>query len=485
MEHGVALQLTVQRLTRLIRQRRAVFYGLRGLCWGLAAAVVPVLLRSVIGRPALLVAAALAAGGLLAGLLYGLLLRVPRGDVARLADRTFGLHDRIATALELLAAGERGSLAAHAIGDAAAQVGGLDLRRAAGWRWPREVRLLPVPVLALAVLPYLPPLPIPEDLVPPLRSPEEKEQKEEKAGAPEVAERPIAKKNERAERVELQERDYQQRPNPNPEQARGDLAAVFKDTSVAQKRPDFSSFLKQGDDRLRMLERPDALPDLQRDFTQTPYKVMFRKSRELMSGMDPNRLSKERMRQLLEEMNRMGRRGSSGGEGDFGQELMEGAQALEEGQMNRALDAMERALNKMRAMEDRERGSKGLDGGRDRGGRGKDGARGRGGENDPDFGEGEGSLPGKGTNPGWRGDPTQRLGQNPIDMGVEGQGRKGRKEAYDTNMIGRGAQNPSRLPYMRVYSQYRKMMEDALAKESIPLDYRTQVKDYFQSLEER
>jgi hypothetical protein len=146
---------------------------------------------------------------------------------------------------------------------------------------------------------------------------------------------------------------------------------------------------------------------------------------------------------------------------------------------------MERALNKMRAMEERERGGKGLEGSRDRGGKGRDQGRGRGGEADPDFGEGEGSLPGKGSNPNWRGDPSGRLGRDPIDMGVEGQSRKGRKEAYDTNLTGRGALNPSRLPYMRVYSQYRKMMEDALAKENIPLDYRTQVKDYFQSLEER
>jgi hypothetical protein len=70
-------------------------------------------------------------------------------------------------------------------------------------------------------------------------------------------------------------------------------------------------------------------------------------------------------------------------------------------------------------------------------------------------------------------------------MGVEGQLRKGRREAYDTNMFGRGAQNPSRLPYMSMSGQYRKQMEDALAKEAIPLDYRTQVRDYFQSLEER
>ncbi len=486
MEQGVALQLTVQRLSQLIRQRRAAFYGLRGLALGLGLAVIPVLLRSVLGSIALPVAGGVVLVGLLAGLGYGLLLRVPASDVARLADRTFALHDRLATALELARSDDRNPLAAFVIRDAVAQVGGLDLRRAVPWRWPREARFIPIPVLVLAGLPYLPPLPIPEEFMPPLQTAEEKEQKEEKTGAPQAAERPVAKKAEQAQRVELQEREYQQRPNPAAETARGDLAAVFKDTSVAQKRPDFSSFLKQGDERLRMLERTDSLPDLQRDFTQTPYKVMFRKSRSLMSGMDPSKLSKERMRELLDEMNRMGRRGQPGGEGDFGQELMEGSEALEQGQMGRALDAMERALNKMRSMEDRERGGRGLEGGRDRGGQGREGRGGRGGgENDPDFGEGEGSLPGKGSNPNWRGDPSTRLGQNPIDMGVEGQSRKGRKESYDTNMIGRGAQNPSRLPYMRVYSQYRKMMEDALAKESIPLDYRNQVKDYFQSLEER
>jgi hypothetical protein len=483
MEESAALQLTVRRLARLIRQRRAVFYGLRGLAWGLTAAVVPVLLRSLLGQWSLPLAGAVAALGLLAGIVYGLCLRVPPGDVARLADREFGLHDRLATALELLRLRDQAPLAQSAIRDAAGRTPGLELRRAVPWRWPRELRFVAAPILALVALPYLPPLPVPDELFPPLQTAEEKEKKEEKAGAPQVAERPLAKKTETAQRVELQEREYQQRPNPAVEPAKGDLAAVFKDTSVAQKRPDFSSFLKQGDERLRMLERTDALPDLQRDFTQTPYKVMFRKSRELMSGMDPSRLSKERMRQLLDEMNRMGRRGQPGGEGDFGQELMEGSEALERGQMDRALDAMERALGKMRAMEDRERGGKGLDGGKDRG-QGRD-RGGRGGAEDPDMGEGEGSLPGKGTNPNWRGDPTQRFAQNPIDMFAEGQGRKGRKESYDTNMVGRGAQNPSRLPYMRVYSQYRKMMEDALAKESIPLDYRTQVKDYFQSLEER
>ncbi|MGH7266425.1 MAG: hypothetical protein ACREMB_16505, partial [Candidatus Rokuibacteriota bacterium] len=283
MEQNAALHLAVKRLTRLIRQRRAVFYALRGLAWGLALAVFPILLRAVIGAPAFAVAGGLAAGGLLVGLVYGLTLRVPRPDTARLADRTFGLHDRLATALELVAAGEMGPLATAAVRDAGGRLGGLDLRRAVPWRWPRELRYVPVPVLVLAALPYLPPLPVPEDLFPPLTPAEEPAKESEKAGVPQVAERPVARKAERAQRVEIQDRDYQQRPNPNPEHPKGDLAAVFKDTSVAQKRPDFSSFLKQGDDRLRMLERTVRLPDLQRVFTQTPYKVMFRKSRSLMS----------------------------------------------------------------------------------------------------------------------------------------------------------------------------------------------------------
>ena len=488
MEHGRAIRLTVQRLRRLVRQRRALYYGLRGLSWGLVLAVLPVALRTLLGPRAWPIAAGLAAAGLLLGLLYGLALRVPSTDAARLADRAFGLHDRIGTALELLGRPARASLEAAAVEDADTAAGALPLGRAVPWRWPREARFLPVPVVVLALLPFLPPIPVPDVHMPSISPAADEEKKSEPAGPPQAVERPTAKKEERAERVELpQQKDYAQRSSTDREQAKGDLSAAFKDTSVASKRPDFNSFLKQGDDRVRLLERVDSLPDLQKDFTQNPYKVMFRKSRNLLAGVDPRQLSPEKLRELLQEMNRLGRRpgAGGGGEGDWGQEMSEGQEALDKGQMSRAVEAMERALDKMRAMEDRERGGKGLDGGRDRSGRGRDGRGGRGSDEDPDFGEGQGSLPGKGTNPGWRGDPTNRLGQNPLDVGVEGQMRKGRKEGYDTNLIGKGVQNPSRLPSLSVVAQYRKMMEEALAKESIPLDYRTQVKEYFQSLEER
>jgi hypothetical protein len=68
---------------------------------------------------------------------------------------------------------------------------------------------------------------------------------------------------------------------------------------------------------------------------------------------------------------------------------------------------------------------------------------------------------------------------------LEGDVREGQMEAYDTNLSGQGAENASRLPYMDVFSQYRKMMEEALTKEPIPFNYREQVKEYFRSLEAR
>jgi hypothetical protein len=488
MPHGAALGLTISRLTRLIRQRRALFYGVRGLVWGLCLAIVPVALRATLGFWALPAAGGLAAGGALAGMLYGMLLRVPPMDALGLADRAFDLKDRLATAHDLLGRTDRGALADAAIADAEGHARDIALGRAVPWRWPREARIFPAPVLVLAVLPYLPPVPIPDVSMPSFTPGTEEEKKPEAAGPQQAIERPTPKKTEKVERVEMQDRDYQTRPNPESrEHAKGDLAAAFKDTNVATKRPDFSSFLKQGDDRIRLLERVDSLPDLQRDFTQSQYKVMFRKSRSLLSGMDPRQMTPEKLRQLLDEMNRMGRRPGSGagGEGDWGQEMMEGAEALDQGQMSKAMEAMERALQKMRAQEERDRGGKGLQGGRDQDRDGRRGGSGRPGEDEPDFGEGQGSLPGKGTNPGWRGDPTTRLGQNPLDIGVEGEMRKGRRESYDTNMLGKGAHNPSRLPSMSVVTQYRKMMEEALAKEAIPLDYRSQVRDYFQALEER
>jgi ribonuclease E len=264
----------------------------------------------------------------------------------------------------------------------------------------------------------------------------------------------------------------------------GDLSAIFKDTSIAGKTPDFNAFLKKGDERIRMLEQIDRLPDLQRDFTQSQQRMVFQKAKALRGGLKGEQFSPDKLRELLKEMERLGRKGDPGYSGD----LSEGMEALEQGQSDRAMEAMERALNKLRAMEEKGQNGKGLRGGREderRGGR--KGERGQGGSpgDEGDWPEGEGSLPGKGKSGSPKGDPSQRLRTNPFDVGVEGEARAGRKDGMDTNLVGRGGNVPSRLQYMGVLGQYRKQMEEDVAREQVPRDYHGQVKDYFKALDER
>jgi hypothetical protein len=231
----------------------------------------------------------------------------------------------------------------------------------------------------------------------------------------------------------------------------------------------------------------DRLPDLKRDYTQTQQRMIFQKAKSLRGGIDPKQFSPEKLRELLNEMERLGRKGGSGG---WSGDAMDGMEALEQGQTDRAMEAMERALAKMRAMEERGQDGKGLRGGREgdrRGPGGRERGPGQGGApgEEGDFPEGEGSLPGRGKSGNPKGDPSQRLRADPFDVGVEGEARPGRKDAMDTNLLGRGGNMPSRLHYLGVIGQYRKMMEESIAREQVPRDYQTQVKEYFQALEER
>src|SRR5919109_1408982 len=160
-------------------------------------------------------------------------------------------------------------------------------------------------------------------------------------------------------RPAFEERDFAARSAAGAPAAPGDLSAIFKDTALSGQRPDFNSFLKKGDERLKLLERMDRLPDLQSDATTSQYKMVFRKSKELRSGLRPDQISPQKLKELLQEMERLGRKG-----GSWGGDTMEGMEALEGGQPDKALEAMEKALNKMRAQEEAERGGKNLRGGR-------------------------------------------------------------------------------------------------------------------------
>ena len=485
MAHSEALDRLVQRVARQVRLRRGEYHALRGFFYGAVAGALVLAFKSLLGFWALPVAGGLALLGLVAGGLWGLCQRIRPDDAARLADGAFGLQDRVATALEWAGRPDRTPLVEGLVADTIARVQALPARKIVRRLVPRETWWLPAPVLVALALAVSPPLPMPSGRLPDLSVGGDAQETRERGDLAMLDQdrRPIPK--DAMKQKAFEERDFNQRnAGTGASPTAGDLSAIFKDTSLGNQRPDFNSFLKKGDERLKLLEQVDRLPDLQSDFTQSQYKMVFRKSKALTGGLSPDKISPQKLRELLEEMERLGRKGGANWSGD----AAEGMEALEGGQPDRALEAMEKALNKMRAMEEQGRGGKNLRGGREKesgAGRDKNRGAGGGGPDEQDFGEGEGLMPGKGKSASPKGEASQRVRANPYDVGVEGESRKGRKDGYDTNMTGRGGKMGSRLTYLGVIGQYRKMMEDAITREQVPRDYHTQIKEYFQSLDER
>jgi hypothetical protein len=480
------LKAAVADVSKQIRVRRAEFYGLRGLFGGAFVALLPLILRDSLGWSGFLWAGVCLAGGALAGAVTGFLMPLPAGEAARLADRGYGLQDRVATALEWADRPDRTPLVDALVADAVARVQAMEGRRVVPRRIPREARFVPVPLVLGIALALAPAIPLPQGALPSLSGGrlDDEEKAQERAGSLESQERPRGAKREDARRAEVQERTFGPRAGAGGATQPGDISALFKDTSLAGQTSDFNAFLKKGDERIRMLEQIDRLPDLQRDFTQSKQRMVFQKAKSLRGGLKGDQFSPDKLRELLREMERLGRKGDPSYQGD----LNEGMDALEGGQSDRAMEAMERALNKLRSMEEKGRDGKGLRGGREderRGGR--RGERGPGGApgDEGDWPEGEGSLPGKGKSANRKGDPSQRLNSNPFDVGVEGEARSGRKDGMDTNLVGRGGNVPSRLQYMGVLGQYRKQMEEDIVREQVPRDYHGQVKDYFKALDEK
>ena len=482
MTPDAALDRLVRRVSAQVRWRRVEHYALRGFFWASLPAVALLALKGGLGALAPSVAGALLVTGALLGAIWGGLKRTNRADAARLADRAFGLEDRVATALEWAQRPDRTPLVDSLVADATARVEQIQPRHIVRRILPREARFLPVPMVIGLALTLAPALPLPSPRLPDFSSGGQEEDKEQRGGSGSLEERSKAEARERLRPPTFEEREFQARSGASTASTAGDLSAVFKDTSLSSQRPDFNSFLKRGDERLKLLEQVDRLPDLASDFTTSQYKMVFRKSKALTGGLRPDQISPQKLKELLEEMERLGRKGGNW-QGDVG----EGMEALEGGQTDRAMEAMQKALDKMRAQEEASRSGKGLRGGRDneRGGGRGDRRGGEGGGEGEDFGEGEGLLPGKGKSPSPKGEASRRLQANPYDVGVEGESRRGRKDGFDTNMTGRGGPMASRLHYLGVIGQYRKLMEDAITREAVPRDYHTQIKDYFQALDER
>ena len=481
------IRTTLCSLSRRLRLARALAAGARFLVMGLALALVPLFAKGLYPTVGPVVAAGLVGGLALLGVLYGLLAPLPVAHAARLADRRLNLKERLTSAHEHLSAPAAGT--ADATGMARAQLAetGARLReiRAQGafpLRLPPEARwVAPIFALALALF-LLPPLP--------LRLPatggdssdregktDEEEQAREKSlqqklATPAVPDKLFPK---------TKEREVQRGPL-SPREQTGDLAAVFQDTKMSQQRPDFGSFIKQGDERLKLLARPESIPDLSRDFTQSPYQVMIRRMQEQVRSGRMQGLSWDQIERLLSEMGQSAQRFGGSGLPD---DLMSELQQEGGGSTDKMMDALSRALNRLRDRDEagRGKGQNLREAPGQQGGSGQE--RGQGEQGQSEDGGTGGSLPGTGKSLQTKGDPTPRIGGEKQESMLGGELREGPMEAYNTNLSGPGTQNPSRLPYMDVFSQYQKMMEEALTKEPIPFNYREQVKEYFRSLENR
>ncbi len=479
MDDRELIRSTLRRLSRRLRFVRAATAGSRFATAALVVALVPLLLKGALPPAWPWIAGGVVIGLAAVGVLFGAALPVRPIHAARLADRRLGLKERLTASVEHLSTPGIPDMVRAQLAETATRIRDLRLAGAFPLRLGAEARIAgPVAALALA-LALLPPLPLnfldrDETPNPPAADVAEApgERRVEQKHAPPVLPKELSPKAERQDAA---------RGPLAPHSQPGDQAAVFRDTKMSQQRPDFGSFIKQGDDRLKLLARPEALPDLQRDFTQSPYQVMIRRMQEQLRAGSLQGLSWEQIERLMSELGQMEQR--MGGDSDIADELAREMEGQPRNAPDKMLSALSRAMNRLRDRDEASRGQgKGLRDAPSRQGAGDGRGEGEGGRDDGTPG---GSAPGTDPSLQTRGDATRRIDGDKQDATLSGDPRAGPTESYDTNLSGLGARTPSRLPYLDVFSQYKRIMEEALTKEPIPFSYREQVKEYFKALEPR
>ena len=364
------------------------------------------------------------------------------------------------------------------VADAIAHVERLASAQAVRRVLPGEARLLPLPLLVILVLAVAPAVRLPVNRLPDFAAHSDVEGSPDRTGKLESREQTLAKPDA-LKAGPLSERDLE-RASASLVSA-GDRPALFKDTALGGQRPDFNSFLKKGDERLKLLEQMDALP-----FTQSEYKMMLEQTKALTAeGLRPDQVPPQKVRELLEEMEQMGRKQTP----EAAQTAAQGLRALDRGDQVKALDAMNRSLNTLRRAEEERKGALNLSGGKqgETGRRSSDSGDSKepGNPEQEDPGGSKGLEPGKGPSDHPQGEATPRLEAKPRDSSLEGDPRSGKKDSIETNTYGRAARVPSRLPVGSAFEQYQRMMEEAIAREQVPRDYQPQVKDYFRALSEK
>ncbi|HLB15843.1 MAG TPA: hypothetical protein VJM14_12995 [Burkholderiales bacterium] len=478
--YPAAIERLLRRVRVELRLRRAERGAWRGAFWGALAAVAALAMKGAIGALAVPLALALLGIGALAGALLGACRRVDTLDAARLADRALRLDDRVATSLEYAGASERSSLVGALLADTTARLEALPPRRMVARVVPREARALALPVLAAVVLAAAPPLPDPQTLIPEWFSAEAKARRDQNLNLAMLQNRGTLGP-EALRRDPPANRDAAEGAGRRPPATAAENPALFQDKALIKPSADFSSFVKRSDERLRVLGETDKLPDLRSDFASSKYRALLRKHEELAAGLRARQLSPKKLAELLSEMERLGRKIDE----EFGSDAFDGYyDAMERGQTDEALEAMENALSRLREQEGRGRDARRLRGGREPDQAARDDGERLEGAFDESGMEGEGVAPGLGRSTDAKGRPRARLRSTPYTSGVQG-AQRGRVPLYETQVPGSTSRADGQLPSVGVFGQYRRLMEDAIAREQVPRDYHEQIRDYFKSLNER
>src|SRR5207247_4063433 len=137
---------------------------------GSLCALLPLVLRDSLGWQSFRWAGVFLGVGALAGAGIGFFMRLPAGEAARLADRGYGLQDRIATAIEWAERPDRTPLVDALVADAVARVGAMRGGRIIPRRIPREARFVPVPLVLGIALALAPAIPLPQGALPSMSS---------------------------------------------------------------------------------------------------------------------------------------------------------------------------------------------------------------------------------------------------------------------------------------------------------------------------
>ena len=131
MPHPETLDRLVRRVATQVRRRRIEHYALRGAFWGSLLSVLLLTFKGPLAEWALPSALGVLGVGVLTGALWGALKRTSVADAARLADRAWGLEDRVATAMDWVGRPERPPLVDALIADTLRRIERLEPRKAA------------------------------------------------------------------------------------------------------------------------------------------------------------------------------------------------------------------------------------------------------------------------------------------------------------------------------------------------------------------